>query len=126
MEIPKNTFNSLRKRAWLAESKSTRNTLWAVDDDGFKKALSSTGLKYPLIHFAKWRMEIDRCHFRVTFTELLPSGLFGRIFHVSRLSRDGLYNFLSQFFIDEEVFPESMKLTLAERMAKFSYAESFS
>lgn len=30
MEIPKNTFNSLRKRVWLAESKSTRNTLWGA------------------------------------------------------------------------------------------------
>lgn len=121
MEIPKNTFNSLRKRAWLAESKSTRNTLWAVDDDGFKKALSSTGLKYPLIHFAKWRMEIDRRHFKVAFTELLPSGLFGRTFCVSRLSRDGLYNFLSQFVIDENTFAEAMKLTVDARLKKFAY-----
>lgn len=121
MEIPKNTFNSLRKRAWLAESKSTRNTLWAVDDDGFKKALSSTGLKYPLIHFAKWRMEIDRRHFRVTFTELRPSGLFGRVFCVSRFSRDGLYDFLSQFVIDENTFAEAMKLTVDARLKKFAY-----
>jgi len=121
MEIPKNTFNSLRKRAWLAESKSTRNMLWAVDDDGFKKALSSTGLKYPLIHFAKWRMEIDRRHFRVTFTELLPSGLFGRVFCVSRFSRDGLYNFLNQFLIDENTFAEAMKLTVDARLKKFAY-----
>ena len=121
MEIPKNTFNSLRKRAWLAESKSTRNTLWAVDDDGFKKALSSTGLKYPLIHFAKWRMEIDRRHFRVTFTELRPSGLFGRVFCVSRFSRDGLYDFLSKFVIDENTFAEAMKLTIDARLKKFAY-----
>ena len=121
MEIPKNTFNSLRKRAWLAESKSTRNTLWAVDDDGFKKALSSTGLKYPLIHFAKWRMEIDRRHFRVTFTELLPSGLFGRVFCVSRFSRYGLYDFLNQFVIDENTFAEAMKLTVDARLKKFAY-----
>lgn len=121
MEIPKNTFNSLRKRAWLAESKSTRNTLWAVDDDGFKKALSSTGLKYPLIHFAKWRMEIDRRHFRVTFTELLPSGLFGRVFCVARFSRYGLYDFLSQFVIDENTFAEAMKLTVDARLKKFAY-----
>lgn len=121
MEIPKNTFNSLRKRAWLAESKSTRNTLWAVDDDGFKKALSSTGLKYPLIHFAKWRMEIDRRHFRVMFTELRPSGLFGRVFCVSRFSRDGLYDFLSQFVIDENTFAEAMKLTVDARLKKFAY-----
>lgn len=121
MEIPKNTFNSLRKRVWLAESKSTRNTLWGLDDAGFKKALSDTTLRYPLVHCAKWRMDIDRRHFRVTLVELLPSGLFGRTFTVKRLSRDGLYNFLSQFFINETAFSEAMKLTVEKRLEKFAY-----
>lgn len=121
MEIPKNTFNSLRKRVWLAESKSTRNTLWGLDDAGFKKTLTDTTLRYPLVHCAKWRMDIDRRNMRVTLTELLPSGLFGRVFSVQRFSRDGLYNFLSQFFINEEVFAEAMKLTVVERLKKFAY-----
>ena len=121
MEIPKNTFNSLRKRVWLAESKSTRNTLWGLDDAGFKKALTDTTLRYPLVHCAKWRMDIDRRNMRVTLTELLPSGLFGRVFSVQRFSRDGLYNFLGQFFINEEVFAEAMKLTVSARLKKFAY-----
>lgn len=122
MEIPKNTFNSLRKRAWLAESKSTRNTLWAVDDNGLKKALTDVTSKYPLIHNAKWRMDIDRRNFKVAFTELLPSGLFGRKFFVTRLSREGLYNFLNQFLIDENSFAEAMKLSVDARLKKFAYA----
>ena len=38
--IPKNTYNSLKRRVWLAESKSTRNTFWALDDNSFKIAIA--------------------------------------------------------------------------------------
>lgn len=91
-----------------------------LDDAGFKKALTDTTLRYPLVHCAKWRMNIDRRNMRVTVTELLPSGLFGRVFNIQRFSRDGLYNFLSQFFINEEVFAEAMKLTVSARLDRKS------
>lgn len=119
--IPDNTLNALKRRAWIIESKSSKNVAYGFDDKEFKRMLKDTMSLYPLIHNSKWTMEVDRKAFVIKFAERLKSGQFGRVFFQKFLTRFGFRLFLSKFVISETPYSEIKKLSVNDRLAKFNY-----
>lgn len=119
--IPDNTLNALRCKAWIIESKSSKNVAYGFDDKELKRLLKDTTSAYPLIHNSKWTMEVDRKAFVIKFAERLKSGLFGRVFFQKFMTRFGFRLFLDTLVISETPYSEIKKLSVNDRLAKFNY-----